>query len=180
MNFYEDFKQYESLWEDYKERRYEIFDFDDSVEDALSELDTIELEYPGFTADFYIDQYDPSDSYSYSQSTQTSEFLDFTYPAPAEEVFEKLLNWILPREGIKYSNNELVKEWKRLEAACRNYENENIEESETALGLFIVNNMEALVKLFSKELLEVFEEDAQIWASENCDPVDPRDFYDYD
>lgn len=154
MKLFEEFKEYETLWESA-----------DAVDEILWALKDFVFEYDGWSKDSYVDHFNP-DSGHYTTS-KTYEYDDFEYEVDPVSMFEFLRDDFLPRNSDKIFNAKLAAEYKRLEAAC-----ENSDEDIEALELFIARNLETFVEMFYEELKEYYKEAAYEWADENLDYSD--------
>lgn len=156
MKLHEEFKTYETLWEDYEPTE---------LDKLLWAMDDFEFEYDGWEEEGYTDQFDPR--YGHYQTSKTYEHDDFTYKVSAMDVFEVLRDEILPTNKDKISDAGLQAEYKKLEAVWENATEETADAAGDALDLFIAKNLEDLANYFYAELETIFKDEAYSWANDN-------------
>lgn len=157
MKLYEEFKEYENLWEAYEPTE---------VDNILWAINDFEFDYEGWEETGVKPGFDPGTSDGYYETEETYEHDDFTYKVDAVSMFEVLRDEILPEHSNKISNSALAVEYKNLETAWENSTKETEDEAGEALDLFLANNLEILVEDFYDELKEYFSERAYEWAND--------------
>lgn len=158
MKLFEEFKEYENLWE--------VFELS-AADKLLLAMDDFEFEYDGWSEDGYEDHFNPNSYYGHYQTRKTYEHNDFTYTVDAVSVFETVRDEMLPNMPDKISNAELAAEYKKLEAAWTNATKETEDEAGEILDLFIAKNLDAFVDDFYTELKAYYRENAYDWARDN-------------
>lgn len=165
---YEEFKEYEHLWEEA-----------DPVNQILSEIGDIEFEYDGFETDWCEHVYSPAEPYGDREIGGTNQYSEFTYKRDADWVFSDLAEVIIPEHADKVPANDLLNEYMRLAQAVDNATDSKTQDAYLdEQSLLLAKNLKAFVEMFYKYLLEYYAEDAQEWATENLEPYE--DFPEYD
>ncbi len=142
----------------------------DQVEQALKNAKDIELEYEGFSDDWFEDRFDPGSWWGHYQDEGSCYYPDYTYKVDARDMLETLGVTILPKYAAKFANNELVKEWQRLDKAWENSTDETEDEANEAIDLFIIKNMESFVDLFLDQIIDYYADDAREYAINHLEP----------
>jgi hypothetical protein len=197
MKLYEEFKEYENLWEDAEyrseyarlmatpegraelnkmplEKRLELRKADkdvDPVEIALKKKAKVELEYDGFEDEWSEFHNDPMSDYGFYETAHASSCDDFTFEVEPGDMLEFLLEFITECvDNGTAPNNELINTYKELDKAYAET-TEYVAEKQAleALSLFVVENLEAFVEMFYDRIKEHYEEQAMEWALDHCD-----------
>lgn len=189
MKLYEEFKEYETLWEE-KEFKSEYARLMSTPEgraqfDAMSPKDKVELyrldraadpvnkildsykdfefEYKGFEYEWFKDKFDPFRWHGHYQETGIDEHPDFTYTVDATTIFDHL-GLVLNDPDVEHKEAKEVAEYLRLLQIYKDTTGEDEEAAEEALSLYLATNLETFVEIFYDELLKYFEDDAYEWA----------------
>jgi hypothetical protein len=209
MKLYEEFKEYENLWDESlkeeKEFRSEYARLRSTAE-GRAELERLrQTDRAAFRKIFEADcELDPVNKLAekvinslpdiefeydgfYADFDEPAYYSDFTYSVEAGDVY-LLITGEYKDSGYKYFTskcskkvlaNKTVQKWIELNKA---YENASIADEDDAwetLGIFEIENFEELVDLFSDVLHDYYKEEAQEWAIDCREPVDDDYFRDY-
>ncbi len=151
----------------WKERQ-PLYDEDrkvDPVEITLNNTEDFELEYGGFTDDWYEDRWDPNSSYGHYQDTGTTRHGDFTYAVEASDMYEYIGSELLSIEK-NHNKSPYVKEYFRLSDIWDATPINTVEadEAEEAMNLYLAQNLDEFFKIYEKEIHDHYMEDAYDWA----------------
>ena len=173
MKLYEEFKEYENLWEALedegnqteKEFRSEYARLSSTPEgrEQLKAMD--------FRKRRELEQADrkirPSYKLLSSYYTITLEYEDYNYEADAHRVFEAIHDILCFEENLaKMSNRELANKYDELWDAWSNATPEDSLEAEEAFDYFVAENLDEFVSELYDELLEDFDDFATEWAKD--------------
>lgn len=174
MRLYEEFKEYETLWEAHEQ---------DQVDEILRGYDDFEFEYDGFDDDNYEDHY--SYDFGHYTTSKLTHYDSFTYKVDAISLFDFMRDDFLPDNADNISDDKLEDTFKKLNTATDDtYAALNIAKEKNtpeeikaataayntamdALELFIANNLGTFVDMFYSELLDCYEDEARDWARDN-------------
>jgi hypothetical protein len=152
MKLHEEFKEYENLWEDYEPTE---------VDKLLWDTEDFEFEYEGWEEEGYEDHFDPGRAYGHYQTSSTYKHDDFTYAVDAVDVFETLRDEILPKVDTTKVKNELILEYKKLEAV---WEKSKDDADADVADMFLAKNLEDIANTFYSDLEDYYSEKAYDWA----------------
>jgi hypothetical protein len=174
MKLYEEFNEYEKMWDSSSKDTLQEEQTIDPVDEILKTYDDFEFDYDGWTEDGFEDHFNPFSSYGHYQTSKTYNYDDFTYKIGAVDMFELLVDFLPKIVKIKKnydsdSEVELINEYKKLEQAWMDSSKEEEESTGRALDLFIAENLEALVNTFYYELQNHCKDDAYEWAGDNLE-----------
>lgn len=140
----------------------------DPVQKVLDEIKEVDLEYGGFSHDWFEDHFDPNSQYGHYQTGGTNYYNSFTYTVDATSVFE-CLDGLLPFKLDKLPVNDLTTEYKRLLKVYNEAPDDKEDEANEALALFLAQNLIEFVEIAEEYVLDYFAEEAEDWAVEHAD-----------
>lgn len=170
MKLYEEFKEYETLWE-----KVTADDINSKADKLYYDLEDVEFEYDGFAGDSYEDRY----SYDYGHYTvdKTVYYDDFTYVVDVAYVLEALERSIIPKDN-RYGCPAFLEPYYDLKAIADNAKNEKQKtEAQAHMNHLLVKHFDELVDEYYRELKDYFADEAYEWAVENVEPRETDDFY---
>lgn len=170
MKLYEEFRDYEKLWDDVTEEDKKLSEDLDPADKVLMETDDFELEYEGFEAEWEKDHFDPGSWHGHYQTRGTQYYPSYTYDVDAISMFETIRDYMLPEYSSKYSNIKEVKEYNRLLKIWENSSEETEDEASAAVDLYLATNLSEFVDTFIEELTDHYAEAAHEWALDNLIP----------
>lgn len=143
-----------------------------TIEQPLKKHSGVGLSYDGFEDEWYEDRFDPFSSYGHYQTGGSRYISDFEYTISAEEAYEALVGEIIPDYAVGEFTLSTNKHADIVKEAVRLYDEYNENYSDTAksdidvleLNKFVVNNLDALIEVFTNILTEHFSEGAEAWA----------------
>lgn len=143
-----------------------------TIEQPLKKHNGVGLSYDGFEDEWYEDRFDPFSSYGHYQTGGSRYISDFEYDISAEEAYEALVNAIIPDYAVGEFTLSTNKHADIVKEAVRLYDEYNENYRDTAksdidvleLNNFVVNNLDALIEVFTNVLTEHFSEGAEAWA----------------
>lgn len=183
MNIFEVWDELEKLQEAENETK-------DPVDELLAKIPCIVLDYSSFTREYAQDHFDPR--HGHYQTSKDYLWPEFEYEVDTVSMFETVRDDIIPDyinkvkpslSKYKYNTSftkslaTLDTELKNLYTTYKNASPETEAEACQALELFIAQNLESIVILFENWIKEYYAEDAEEWAENNLDSMDPRDYF---
>jgi hypothetical protein len=185
---FEEFKTYESLWEDVEEVPEDKgdsidkeFELSASWEIAMDTCpESFELEYDGYIEDWEQDAWDYEAS-RYTTVSRATEYDDYTYEVYTEELLRVLMRDILVKQNLtpakiaevvkkiesqyRYSayKAQAVNKAKKLISDYQKlealYEKDN--SLEEKLEIFVIDHLEDFFFIFNEDIKEYYEDDAK-------------------
>lgn len=164
MKLHEEFKLYESLW-------------DNPVDKILQEDPVIELEFDGFSRD-WEEPYASWNGYEVVDRVKSGEntYHKFTYKVDSRDIFELLRDTIIPKHWNEVPANDLLTAYRKLESAWESSTPEDEEKTCEAMELFLAEHLETFIEMFLKQLKEEYLEEAEEWAIDHLSPTDYNDY----
>lgn len=171
MRLYEEFKEYETLWE-----KVTTDELEDKVYKLRDNLEDVEFDYDGFEIETCKDGFDPGSWYGHTQTCGTAYIPDFTYTVDAVDVLYALEDSILPKDN-KHHRPVFLDPYYDLEVILDNAKDEK-QRTEAGLHMdhLLVKHFDELVDWYYRELKDYFADEAYDWAYENVEPEE-NDFY---
>lgn len=172
MKLHEEFKEYETLWEEVEETKVLKENSDSSeelIDKALEGIADFELEYDGWT------DHDAKDHFGWNGHYQTTTHInypEFTYEVEVAEMYEDMRDVLLVKYADKHMKNALVQEWQRLYAAYETASDEEKVAAEEAIDIFVADNLEDLFIELYNDILSYYKDRAYEWAHEFIEPCD--------
>lgn len=178
------------VWDEL-EKLQEAEDEKDPVDRILAKIPCIVLDYSSFTKEYTQDHFDPRLDHGHYQTSKEHLWPEFEYEVDTVDMFETVRDKIIPKyinktksSVSKYRYSSFAKSLTTLDTELKNlyttYKNASPEteaEACQALELFIAQNLESIVILFENWIKEYYAEDAEEWAENNLDSMDPRDYF---
>ena len=164
MKLYEEFKEYENMWEASKSLKESA----DPVDEILAKTPDYELEYEGYDEDWYKDKWNYN-TMSHDQDYGTHHIPDYTYAVDAVSLFEYLVD-LLQEKAKEPITNELMAEYKKLMDAWYKAEGEEEDRASAAMELYIAQHLHEFAELYEEEIAEKYSDAAYEWSLENVEP----------
>lgn len=144
----------------------------DPVDQILKKTPDYELEYDGFSEDWYEDHFDPGSYYGHYQTTGVNNFDDFTYEIDAVSLWEYMVD-ILDKKIEESSPYSLTNEYKKLVQDCIAADGTEEEDAVNEVAnVFLAKNLHDFADLYYEDLLKLCSERAYEWARDHLDPMD--------